>query len=194
MEVQKRLYTVDDVWEMQCQPGGAEHDYELINGELIEMSPANSVHAWLASEISGFIRDFAKPRDYGFPLVEGGFSPDKDRTTLLAPDVAFVRKARMPIPFPQPYFDFMPDLAVEILSPSNTPAELSRKTAIYLENGTRLLWIINPMERNAEVCRRSADGQIDVTIIDIHGALSGEDVLPGFILEMLELFPAATQH
>ena len=194
MEIKKLLYTVEDVWALQLQPENAGRDYELINGELFEMSPANSVHAWLASEISGFIRDFAKPRDYGFTLVEGGFSPDKDRSTLLAPDVAFVRKERMPLPFPQPYFDFMPDLAVEILSPSNTQAELSRKTAIYLENGTRMLWIVNPMERNAEVYRRTADGQIDVIMIDINGVLSGEDVLPGFTLEMLELFPEATQY
>ena len=151
MEVKKRLYTVDDVWEMQCQPGGAEHDFELINGELIEMSPANSVHTWLATELAAYIREFAKPRNSGFAFCEGAFSPENDTSTLLVPDVAFVRRERMPIPFPLPFFDFMPDLwRVEMVSPSNTRAELRRKTTIYLDNGVSLVWIVNPMNRHVD--------------------------------------------
>ena len=192
MEVKKRLYTVDDIWESQRQPGNADKNYELITGELIELSPANSVHSWLTSEISGYIRDFAKPRNRGFTLSEGGFSPEDDQSSLLVPDVAFVRKDRMPIPFPQPFFDFMPDLAVEIQSPSNTHAELNRKAVIFLENGTRLVWIVKPVERYVEVHRRTEDGEIEVEVIGIDGALSGEDILPGFTLPVRELFPPTT--
>ncbi len=189
MEVRERLYTVDELWEMLCQPGGDDIGYELINGELFEMPPTNSVHSWLAPEVSFFIRAYSKPRNLGFTLSEGGFSPPGDRTTLLSPDVAFVARERMPIPFPKPFFPFMPDLAVEVMSPSSAWAELRRKAAIFLAHGTRLVWIINPMLRRAEVLRAGEDGEIIRYMVGMDGALSGEDVLPGFTLAMSELLP-----
>ncbi len=192
MEVKKRLYTVDDVWEMQSQPGGAEYNYELVAGELIEMSPVNLLHYWLASEISGEIRDYLKQHDLGYVGAEGGFSPPQDRYTLLAPDVAFVSKDRMPQPLPQTLAGFMPDLAVEIMSPSNTLRQLREKAAIYLRNGTQLVWIVIPDQKGIEVCRLTEDGAIKVEVIGIDGALSGEDILPGFKLPVRELFPPMT--
>ena len=79
MEVQKRLYTVDDVCELQGWDGTRDRKYELIDGELIEMSPTNLLHQWLASELSGEIRNYAKRNDLGFVGVEGGFSPIDNR-------------------------------------------------------------------------------------------------------------------
>ena len=191
MEVEKRLYTVDDVWEMQRQSGKTDRHYELIEGELIEMSPANLLHSWLASEISGYIRDHVTPRDIGYAFVEGGFSPENDRSTLLAPDVAYFSKGRLPLPFPQTFIGLMPDLAVEIMSPSNTEMELREKAAIYLQNGTRLVWIVKPEQEGVEVCRSVEGGQIKVDCVGVEGSLTGEDVLPGFELALRKLFPSA---
>ena len=188
MEVQKRLYTVDDVCAMQGWDGTQDKKYELINGELIEISPANLLHNWLAFEIAGEIRDYLKQHDIGYGGVEGGFSPTDDRQTLLAPDVAFVSKAKMPDPMPQTFAGFMPDLAVEIASPSNTIAELREKAAIYLRNGTELVWILFPERKSAEVCRLGEDGQFESQAVDIDGKLDGRDVLPGFELELRQLF------
>ena len=188
MEIQKRLYTVDDVLELQGWDGTQDKKYELINGELIEMSPTNLLHQWLAFEIAGEIRDFLKQHDIGYGGVEGGFSPMDDRRTMLAPDVAFVSKDRMPDPKPQTFAGFMPDLAVEIASPSNTVAELREKAEIYLRNGSELVWIVYPARSNAEVCRLGEDGQFETQTVDINGKLDGEDVLPGFELELRQLF------
>jgi len=190
MEVKKRLYTVDDVLELQGWDGTRDRKYELINGELIEMSPANLLHNWLAFEIAGEIRDYLKKHDIGYGGVEGGYSPtEDDRHTLLAPDVAFVSRDRMSQPIPQTFAGFMPDLAVEIASPSNTVAELREKAAIYLRNGTRLVWILYPERKAAEVCRIDDDEQLATDSIGTDGKLSGEDVLPGFELELRQLFP-----
>ena len=189
MEVKTRAYTVDDVWDMLCQPGGDDRYYELINGELIEMPPPDSLRSWLLSETSGYIRNFAKPLGVGFLFVHGGFSPADDPTTLLSPDVAFVRAERMPIPFPKPFFDFMPDLAVEVKSPSNSYPELRRKARICLSSGTTLVWIIDREQQSAEVWRVDEDGGFESETLDINGVLRGEGVLPGFKLPMLELLP-----
>ncbi len=189
MEVNNRLYTVDDVWELQGWDGKRDRKYELIDGELVEMSPTNLLHQWLAAEFSGEIRDYVKRNDLGFVGVEGGFSPADNRHMLLAPDVAFVRKDRMPQPLPQTFAGFMPDLAVEIASPSNTIAELRQQAAIYLQHGVRVVWLALPDHRGVEVHRQDDDETVAFEFIDQDSRLSGEDVLPGFELEMRRLFP-----
>ncbi|MCY4064160.1 MAG: Uma2 family endonuclease [Chloroflexi bacterium] len=188
MEVQKRLYTVDDVLALQGWDGTRDRKYELIDGELIEMSPANLLHQWLAFEIAGEIRDYLKQHDIGYGGVEGGFSPPHDVHNLYAPDVAFVSKARMPEPIPQTFAGFMPDLAVEIASPSNSKRELHDKAEFYLSNGTELVWILYPDSKSAEVCRLVEDGQLAIQTVKSGGKLYGEDVLPGFELELRQLF------
>ena len=188
MAIQQRLYTVDDVLELQGWDGERDRKYELINGELREMSPANLLHSWLASRIDRMMGNFADERDLGHSFVEGGFSPPNDRHNLYGPDVAFVSKSRMPNPIPQTFAGFMPDLAVEIASPSNTVAELHGKALIYLSNGTQLVWILYPERASAEVCRLDDEEQLMTETLGADGKLSGEDVLPGFELDLRRLF------
>ena len=147
MAIQKRLYTVDDVFELLRRPTNADVSYELINGELIEMSPANSLHSWLASEISRHIGNYVSVRGIGFTLVEAGFHLTTERHTFLVPDVAFVSNDRQPTPLAQTFAEYMPDLAVEIVSPSNTLAEQHRKTGLYLRHGASLVWMSFRTER-----------------------------------------------
>lgn len=82
----------------------------------------------------------------------------------------------------------MPDLAVEIVSPSNTMPQIRRKAALYLQHGTQLVWIVIPDNKRVEVCRLDASGKIQSQSIDADGSLSGEHVLPGFSLELDALF------
>ena len=192
MEVKKRLYTVDEVLEMQGWDGIKDRKYELIDGELRERSPTNYPHARLAGRLFRYFEDYAESRNLGEASVEAGFHPTNDRSTLLAPDVAFIRRARLPDPDSFTVVGFMPDLAVEIKSPSNSMAELRRKSAVYLENGTQLVWLINPMRRIAEVCRLGGDGQLQSLTLELDSKLDGEDVLPGFVLELRQLFGRKT--
>ena len=90
MAIQQRLYTVDDVLKLQGWDGERDRKYELINGELFEMSPANMLHSWLASRVDRMIGDFAEEMDLGYSFVEAGFFLSDDRHNLYAPDVAFV--------------------------------------------------------------------------------------------------------
>ncbi len=188
MEVKRRLYTVDDVLELQGWDGIKDRKYELIDGQLREMSPTNYPHARLAGRLFRYFENYAESRNLGEASVEAGFHPANDRSTLLAPNVAFIRRARLPDPDSFTVVGFMPDLAVEIKSPSNSMAELRRKSAIYLENGTQLVWLIAPMRRIAEVCYLGEDGQFQSLTLEPNGTLSGEDVLPGFELELRRLF------
>ncbi len=189
MEVKKRLYTVDDLYELQGWDSTRDRKYELIDGELIEMPPSNVLHAWLASELATHLRNFAGSGNLGYAFVELGAYSITDRHTLRAPNVAFFSAERLSPPFPQTFVGLMPDLAVEIKSPSNTMAELREKAAWFLQHGTRLVWLVLPDRAAAEVCRQGDDGTVDYEFVGPDGSLSGEDVLPGFELELRLLFP-----
>lgn len=187
MEVRERLYDIDDLWQIACD---AEDDarYELIEGELIEMAPVGGEHGTIAGEIFHLFRLYDPPRALGVPTVETGYHPANDRRLLLSPDVAFTRKPRATFPLPRRFVPFMPDLAVEIQSPSDSLTQLRRKAAIYLRHGTRLVWLVMPGAQSVEICRLGADGDITSQLITRDGALSGEDLLPGFSLPLRQLF------
>ena len=67
-------------------------------------------------------------------------------------------------------------------------AELRRKALIYLNNGTRLVWILYPARNSAEICRLGRGGRFQTQTVESDGMLDGEDVLPGFELELRQLF------
>lgn len=190
MAIQERLYTVDDVWELAHRPENDNIHFELIDGELFEMSPPGLQHGDLAVEIAYYLKDFVKKQDLGKVTVETGYHPPDTRVTLLSPDVAFFSKERMPQSDPRKYVPIMPDLVVEILSPSDSLRQIRRKAAIYLNNGTELVWIVRPSEMGVDVCRSAEGAGLQIDFVGPEGKLYGEDVLPGFELALKLLFPS----
>ena len=189
MAIQEELYTVDDVWQLAQQPENEHKHYYLINGELFwDMVPGYR-HARLEILIGHFLLVYAQEHELGEVTGESGYFPANDRHTLLGPDVAFMRKENAPPDDHEKFVSRMPDLAVEIRSPSNTLAELRRKAAVYLANGTELVWLVLPERPGAEVWRADAAGEPTSEFVAHDGSLSGESVLPGFTLELQKLFP-----
>ena len=188
VEVKERVYDVDSFWEFVCQPENVDRHFELINGELVEMPAPGEEHGFIAGEIAFQIRRFDSERKHGILTVGAGYYSQEDRSTVLGPDVAFRRTGGSAPPLQEKWAPQMPDLAVEIKSPSNTLAELRRKAAIYLRQGTQLVWIVMPKTKSAEVHRLEEGGEIRTDVIGAEGALTGEGVLPGFRLELSALF------
>ena len=187
MELREHLYDIDDLWRLVCDSDDDKH-YELIEGEIVEMAPPGWEHGTLAGEVYHCFRLFDPERKLGYPTVDSGFYPAADRSTLLSPDVAFTRIERAPKREFKKWAPLMPDIAVEVQSPSNTLADLRRKAAIYLEHGSQLVWIVIPDSKGVEVCRLDDNGDNAREFIGADGSLSGEDVLPGFELPLAALF------
>ena len=102
------------------------------------------------------------------------------------PDVAYVSRERLPggrVP-PDPIPHLVPDLAVEVLGKSNTPAEMARKRREYFEAGVRLVWLVDPVPRSVAVFT----GAEQFTTVDADGSLDAGAILPGFTLALRELF------
>jgi len=187
MAIQQHLYDIDDLWRMVCEADD-DRRYELIEGELVEMPPPGEEHGYFILLLGKFLLDYVIEHQLGRVTADSGFHAKDDRYTLLGPDIAFRRLDPEAEPASRRWVPSMPDLAVEIKSPSNTMTELRRKVDIYLRHGTRLVWIIIPDSESVEVHRLGADGARQREVIGSEGQLSGEEVLPGFTLSLTKLF------
>ena len=188
VKTQEGLLDADDLWEITHLPEYEHIFVELIDGVLIEMPRPNFTHGRIASLLDRRLGTFAEDNDLGITTIESGYQAPGNPNTVLGPDVAFVKRERVPDPLPGRFMPLMPDLAVEVRSPSNTYAELRDKARIYLENGTTIVWIVLPELQEVEVCRLDADGDFSSRVLGINDSLSGEELLPGFELELSRLF------
>ena len=117
--------------------------------------------------------------------AETGFILRRSPDTVRAPDASFIAADRLPEgDLPAGYFEIVPDLAVEVLSPNDRTGEVRDKVDEWIRAGVRLVWVINPAAGTAMVYRPDSDGQ-ELTVGD---SLDGAEVIPGFTCQIRELF------
>jgi Uma2 family endonuclease len=150
------------------------------------MSPAGWKHGAVGFRLASLLGRHVAENDLGEAfLAETGFLISRDRDTVRAPDVAFVRKDHLPATPPEDAFwPGPPDLAVEVVSPSDTTGEIDDKVKAWLDAGSAMVWVVNPKWRSVTVYRSAAD----IKTLTENDELSGEDVLPGFRCRLREIF------
>ena len=104
---------------------------------------------------------------------------------MRSPDISFVKRRRFKAGVPKGFIPFAPDLAVEVLSPADSPRYVLDKVGEYLEAGVRLVWVVDPEARSASVYRSLTDVR---TLSEKGDALAGEDVFPGFRCRLRDIF------
>jgi len=179
-----RLMTAD---ELLAMPDDGNR-YELVEGELICMSPSSVWPGIVGGNIFGLLWTFLRRRrGLGIcGISEVGFRLASDPDTVRAPDVWFVRAERVAAQgIPEGFWPGAPDLAVEVLSPSDRFTAVLRKVQDYLSAGTRLIWVIDPQGRSAAVFQPDAMP----SLLGEDGMLDGADVLPGFSLRLRDILP-----
>lgn len=154
---------------------------ELVRGVLLVREPAGYRHGNVAMRLGAAILRHVDANRLGSVFAaETGFTIARHPDTVRAPDVAFISNERLPHPDPRGFAELAPDLVVEVLSPDDRPAEVLEKVSDWLAAGSRLVWVVDPMRYTAHIFR--ADGS--ETLLDEKGVLDGEDVLPGFSVEL----------
>jgi Uma2 family endonuclease len=176
-----KLYTAEDLWAM-----GSDTRYELIEGELTEVSPSELLSSQIAMNIAGPLHTYVRRMKLGLVSgEEGGFILSREPDTVVAPDVAFVHRERMYEGLGHGAFGSIPpDLAVEVMSHSDRFADSMRKAQLYLAAGTRLVWVVRPSQKSIVVLAANRE-PIELRMSD---SLNGEDVVPGFVLPLTEVF------
>lgn len=154
---------------------------ELERGRLTSEPGPFPRHAQIQARLTHALMDHLELNPRGVVLTDAGFLLRRRPDTVRRPDVSFVRHERFdPDEASRAFFRGAPDLAVEILSPSNRPSEVHAKVAEYLAAGARLVWVIDPSRGVATAHRAS----LEPRAIPPDAALDGEDVLPGFSLPL----------
>lgn len=155
---------------------------ELIDGTLVE-KPVGYWESMIAINLATALNNFVLPRRLG--AVAGADATMRMKSgRVRLPDVGFTSTARLP-KTREPIPSLAPDLAIEVLSESNTKAEIDQKLQEYFQSGTRLAWIIDPPTRTVAVYREPGE---PARVLGESETLDGEHVLPGFELAIAELF------
>jgi Uma2 family endonuclease len=158
--------------------------YELVKGELLTMSPAGAEHGAVVVNLTAPLAVYVKANNLGVVFgAETGFILERNPDTVLAPDIAFIRRERIGT-LSKGYWEGAPDLAVEVVSPGESKNKIEEKTAKWLQFGSSAVWLVNPQTRTVEV--RIANGQRK--LLCEQDDLTGEDVVPGFRLPVSEIF------
>lgn len=180
--------TEDDVLWYEAR--ASKRLYELIDGTLVEKA-MGALESVMAGEVHSALRSFVKPRNLGIVATPDGMVR-MATGRIRIPDVAFFSWDRLPnraLPT-EPIFKLAPNLAVEVLSVSNTEEEMRLKRKDYFKSGVELVWEIDHRTRSIRV-------YTDVnTFLDLSGNahLDGGSVLPGFTIPLPELFSELDRH
>jgi Uma2 family endonuclease len=181
------MITIDEYLVFASLPENDGKYFELNNGEIIEMTPPATTHNYIVMRLSNNLYNFVEANDLGFVFGDNnGYALSQWR--LVIPHVSFVQKGKLDFPLPQ-IIPFAPDLAVEVISPSNTHREIAHKIEDYLNYGTKMVWVVYPEDNVIDAIRSKGDGKTLKQRYSIHDMLSGEDVLPNFTVPVAKIFP-----
>ncbi|MCX6024071.1 MAG: Uma2 family endonuclease [Chloroflexi bacterium] len=182
MTTAKKLMTADELFLM---PDDGRR-YELVEGELVEMTPPGNVHGKITLLVGSVLLAFVRLHQLGEVATgDPGIIIRRSPDVVRGPDVYFIRNERIPAGgLPAAYMDIVPDLIVEVVSPGDTATEVLKKVGEWLAAGARLVWAVYPELRTVVAYR---------SLHDIHAygpddTLDAEPVLPGFACPVAKLF------
>jgi Uma2 family endonuclease len=175
------LLTAEEFWHL---PDNGKRS-ELVRGEVVETMPTNGEHGAIVGMFIFFLIQWTRATGAGVVGTETGFILDHDPDIVRAPDVHFVRASRLPAGRPSMrFYDFAPDLAVEVISPSETAEEVQEKVRDYLAAGSSLVVLVYPRARL--LIAHSTNGSSRTYREDEE--FSDPTVLPEFSCRVAELF------
>ena len=185
MSTQKTLLTANQFYDFCCKNEGR---YELVRGEVVKLSPVNDEHSGIAVNIGTAFNNYSRRYGFGQAGVEAGYMLLTGPDTVRGPDVSFRLVPRSERRQSVGFLPGAPDIAVEVISPSNTAAAVARKVAEYLAAGSRRVWVAYPATRTAS--RRVIIHHPNGTAITYTGndVITDEDLVPGFSLPLSEIF------
>ncbi len=180
MAVQDRLYTARDLAAM---PDDGKI-YELHNGVLVEMAGSKYRQSRLAAWIIYLLTSFVEQHRLGGAVTGADGAAELNQYNTRIPDVGYITAERAQKQDDDRYLQGAPDLAIEVVSPSNTDVEMQQRAGEYLSSGAQLVWIVDPARRTTDVYRPGGAR----IVLGVDGILDGAGVLPGLNLPVQRVF------
>lgn len=186
MNTTTRLMTADELLVMPHGDSHGDFRCELVKGELRRMPPSGSEHGFVVVNLTVRVGGHVQVNQLGVCFgAETGFVLAVEPDTVRAPDLAFVRRERVPAEgVTKKFWPGAPDLAVEVLSPDDRPRQVAEKIKMWLETGALMVWAVDPRRRTV-TGHRPAQDPLTLTESD---ELEGYEVVQGFRCKVSELF------
>ena len=189
MILEKQFISAEAFFEIAELPKYDDRRIELVEGEIVDMPLPNPIHAAVLATLSTKLNIFVTDSESGRVLVgDAPFILKRDaegRDTLRGLDIAYISAERLPGKLPRSPLYLAPDLAVEIISPSNKAEDIEKKIEQLFDAGTTLIWIVYPELQHIAV--HTNDGTFKLKESDL---LTGGDILPGFEVRVSDIFPS----
>ncbi len=173
------------VEEFAALPEEEGYRLELATGRLVREPAPGPLHGRVAVRIASLLHRLGEEQGLGIAFVDTAFTLSAEPATVRAPDVAFVRSERVPEGGPgHRFWELAPDLAVEVVSPSNAASEMQTKALEYLDAGAEQVWVVDPEARTVTVYR----SRTEIRILEADDRLEAEDVISDLSLPVRNLF------
>ncbi|MDB5307642.1 MAG: hypothetical protein JWO38_1844 [Gemmataceae bacterium] len=181
--VETKKLTAEEFFQLPDPKDGSK--LELVRGEIVAMPGPGVEHGEGQLSLGSLIKVFLKTNKIGRVLTASGVVTERQDDTVRGPGISYYSKERLPLDLRVVgYHDQLPDLCVEVVSPSNTRKQLREKIKEYFFAGVRMVWVVEPEDRSVTIFRAPDEGRT------LYGdaVLDGAAVLPGFSCKAADLF------
>jgi len=179
------LLTADEFFDFVQKPENADRLFELVRGEVVEMSRPGELHCIICSNVNFVLSTYMRQRRRGRVLGnDPGLILERDPDTVRGPDVVFFAESRQYDQLNPKWVEETPDLAVEVLSPNDRIGKVTRRINELLQSGIHLVWLVDPAARDVTVYRKNRNEQV----FEENQELTGEDILPDLRVRVADLF------
>jgi Uma2 family endonuclease len=179
-----KRYTVEEFMRLPDPSDGSKQ--ELVQGEIVTKPPPSHNHGRTVTRIAMTLEFYTEQHGSGQTTAESGFVTDRNPDSARGPDVAFWGVAKLPLNANiSGYAEVAPDLCAEVISEHTRPKHLKRKLREYFKAGVRMVWVADTENRTLTVYRSPTKGKL----LHEEEILDGEDVLPGFSVQVAKFFP-----
>jgi Uma2 family endonuclease len=183
--VSTKLVTVDEFWEFVHRGANRDRTFELIRGEIVEMSRPGKLHGVVCAAIVVLLSLFAAQRKKGYVCAnDTGVVVERDPDSVRGPDILFFEDDVSFDKIDPKWGDIPPRLAVEVMSPNDTASDMNERVADQLRCGTPLVWLVHIETRKVTVFQQ----QKAIYVLDEADEITGEDVLPDLCLRVADFF------
>ena len=182
---QTKLMTADEFYEFVSRPENEGKYFELVRGEVVEMSRPGGLHCLVCGNITFLLAGYVRQRGEGTVMCnDPGILLEQDPDTVRGPDVAYFASSTDYEEVNPKWIEETPTLAVEVLSPNDKPGKVNRKVAEYLASGVLMVSVVDPEERDVTVHRPNAT----MIRLEKEQEFDGGDVLPNFRCRVADFF------
>jgi Uma2 family endonuclease len=181
----KKLMTAEEFFDWCQRPENEARHWELARGEVVEVPRPGERHAVVCANVTRILGNYAFARQQGIVLSnDAGVVLERDPDTVRGPDIMFFDECRDYEELSPKITEGIPQLAVEVLSPSDRPGRILGRISEFLRGGIRLVWFVEPEERTISVHRPDRSPYL----LRETDELTGEDVLPDFRCPVAAIF------